>query len=330
MENLDNILKIALDELKNVQSIHELEIFQSKFLGKNGHITQKMQTIKNIPQELRKEFGQEINKTKNKLEDAIQICKSHLLEKDLIEKMQGQALDVTIDGRTKVNGSLHPVTLSLNKITSIFKNLGFDIASGPEIESEYFNFEALNIPKNHPSRAMQDTFYLMDGSLLRTHTSPMQIRYAKNNSIPIKVIAPGRVYRVDMDRTHSPMFHQVEGLWIDEDINFLNLKGVIINFLRNFFENNDLQVRFRASYFPFTEPSAEVDIFFNGDWLEVLGCGMVHPEVLKNINIDPNKYSGFAFGVGVDRLTMLRYGIDDLRLFFENDLGFLQQFKFGV
>lgn len=330
MENLDDILKIALDELKNIQSIHELEMFQSKFLGKNGHITQKMQTIKNISQELRKEFGQSINKIKNTIENEIQSCKKNFLEKDLIAQMQGQKLDVTIEGRTKLSGSLHPITLSLNKIASIFKGLGFDIASGPEIESEYFNFEALNIPKNHPSRAMQDTFYTIGGNLLRTHTSPMQIRYAKNNSIPIKVIAPGRVYRVDMDRTHSPMFHQVEGLWIDDNINFLTLKGVVINFLRHFFENDDLQVRFRASYFPFTEPSAEVDIFFNDDWLEVLGCGMMHPEVLKNIDIDPDKYNGFAFGVGVDRLTMLKYGIDDLRLFFENDLDFLQQFKFGV
>lgn len=260
-------------------------------------------------------------------------------EKKLGEKLKEESLDVTLPGRGYGKGGLHPVTQTLIRIETLFHSIGYEVASGPEIENDFFNFTALNIPENHPARAMHDTFYVENGDLLRTHTSPVQIHFMLENKPPFKLIAPGRVYRCDSDVTHTPMFHQVEGLWIDEHANFAALKGVLANFMENFFERDDLQVRFRPSFFPFTEPSAEMDISCvkcNGKgcricghtgWLEVLGCGMVHPNVLKHVNIDSEHYTGFAFGLGVERLAMLRYGVGDLRLFFENDLRFLKQFN---
>ena len=229
--------------------------------------------------------------------------------------------------RGTASGGLHPVTLTLERVTSLFQSLGFEVADGPEIETDFHNFQALNIPENHPARAMQDTFYVEGGDVLRTHTSPIQVRYMLGNPPPIKIIAPGRVYRVDSDATHSPMFHQMEGLWVDENVSFADLKATLTDFLRRFFERDDLQVRFRPSFFPFTEPSAEIDVLGERGWLEVGGCGMVHPNVLHNVNIDPETYTGFAFGIGLDRFAMLRYGVNDLRLFFENDLNFLKQFN---
>ena len=235
-------------------------------------------------------------------------------------------MDVTLPSRKEDRGSLHPVTQTLHRIESLFHSIGFSVAHGPQIESDFYNFTALNIPESHPARAMHDTFYIDESYVLRTHTSPVQIRHLEKNKPPLKIISPGRVYRVDSDATHSPMFHQVEGLWVDQQVSFADLKGVIENFLQNFFENKDLKVRFRPSYFPFTEPSAEMDMSWKGGWLEIGGCGMVHPEVFKHVGIDSNQYQGFAFGLGVERLTMLRFGVQDLRHFFNNDLRFLQQF----
>jgi phenylalanyl-tRNA synthetase alpha chain len=245
----------------------------------------------------------------------------------LAQKLAAESLDVTLPGRGASTGGLHPITLTLQRIEQLFHSLGFAVTSGPEIEHDFYNFTALNIPDNHPARAMHDTFYLDSEHVLRTHTSPVQIRYMEANQPPLKIISPGRVYRVDSDATHSPMFHQVEGLWVDENVSFANLKGVVQDFLQRFFEQDDLQVRFRPSFFPFTEPSAEMDMSWKGGWLEIGGCGMVHPNVLKNVNIDSEKYLGFAFGLGVERLAMLRYGVNDLRLFFESDLRFLKQFN---
>jgi len=245
----------------------------------------------------------------------------------LNEKLEKEKIDVTLPSRPKMKGSLHPVMNTIDEISTIFHGIGFDVADGPEIEDDFHNFTALNIPESHPARAMHDTFYVNKEYVLRTHTSPVQIRYMENNTPPIQIISPGRVYRVDSDATHSPMFHQVEGLVINEDVNFANLKGVVQSFLQSFFEDENLTIRFRPSYFPFTEPSAEIDMSWNDGWLEIGGCGMVHPNVLKHVSIDPEMYQGFAFGLGVERLTMLKYGINDLRHFFNHDLRFLEQFK---
>jgi phenylalanyl-tRNA synthetase alpha chain len=244
----------------------------------------------------------------------------------LHRQLAAESLDVTLPGRGRGLGGLHPVSRTLQRIEQLFGSIGFQVADGPEIETDFYNFTALNIPENHPARAMHDTFYLGDGTLLRTHTSPVQVRYMQDTPPPIKIIAPGRVYRVDSDATHSPMFHQVEGLWVDENVSFANLKGVVQDFLQRFFERDDLQVRFRPSFFPFTEPSAEMDMSWGDGWLEIGGCGMVHPNVLGNVGIDAERWQGFAFGLGVERLAMLRYGVNDLRLFFENDMRFLKQF----
>jgi phenylalanyl-tRNA synthetase alpha chain len=284
-------------------------------------------------------MGSRINQAKEAIEAALNSRRDAIQIKKLDAQLAGEALDVTLPGRGLGTGGLHPVTRTLERIESLFRSIGFDVASGPEIETDFYNFTALNIPENHPARAMHDTFYVDDKHLLRTHTSPVQVHYMQNNRPPFKVIAQGRVYRCDSDVTHTPMFHQVEGLWVDENANFAALKGVLADFMRHFFERDDLPVRFRPSFFPFTEPSAEVDIgcvICHGSgcrvcshtgWLEVLGCGMVHPSVLKHVNIDSEKYTGFAFGMGVERLAMLRYGVSDLRLFFENDLRFLKQFN---
>jgi phenylalanyl-tRNA synthetase alpha chain len=272
--------------------------------------------------------GAKVNQAKTELEAAIQARRLAIQAGQLDTRLTEEALDVTLPGRGMGRGGLHPITRTMERIQSLFHSMGFAVATGPEIETDFYNFTALNTPENHPARSMHDTFYLQDGRhLLRTHTSPVQIHYMRKHCPPIRIIAPGRVYRMDSDATHSPMFHQVEGLWVDENISFADLKGVMTEFLKHFFERDDLKVRFRPSFFPFTEPSAEIDMSFGDGWLEVGGCGMVHPNVFKHVNVDSEKYVGFAFGMGPDRLTMLRYGVDDLRLFFENDLRFLRQFN---
>jgi phenylalanyl-tRNA synthetase alpha chain len=273
-------------------------------------------------------MGARFNSAKVQIEAALTAQRQKIQTAKLDAQLALEALDVTLAGRGLHAGGLHPVTRTLERIEALFRSIGFEVADGPEIETDYYNFTALNQPDNHPARSMHDTFYLDDGKhLLRTHTSPIQIRYMETHQPPIKIIAPGRVYRVDSDATHSPMFHQIEGLWVDERVSFADLKGVVVDFLRRFFERDDLKVRFRPSFFPFTEPSAEIDMSFGDGWLEIGGCGMVHPNVLRNVNIDSENYQGFAFGLGPDRLTMLRYGVNDLRLFFENDLRFLKQFN---
>ncbi|HSF71043.1 MAG TPA: phenylalanine--tRNA ligase subunit alpha, partial [Methylotenera sp.] len=261
------------------------------------------------------------------VEAALNARREAILNAAQAQQLAQESIDVTLPARAQSQGGLHPVTLTLQRIEQLFHSIGFDVATGPEIETDFYNFTALNIPENHPARAMHDTFYVDDSNVLRTHTSPVQIHYMEDKAPPLKIIAPGRVYRVDSDATHSPMFHQVEGLWVDENISFANLKGVVQDFLQKFFERDDLTVRFRPSFFPFTEPSAEMDMSWNGGWLEIGGCGMVHPEVFKHVNIDSEKYRGFAFGLGVERLAMLRYGVNDLRHFFNNDLRFLSQFN---
>ncbi|MDQ5921435.1 MAG: phenylalanyl-tRNA synthetase alpha chain [Pseudomonadota bacterium] len=327
LEQLPLILVKSVQEVSVAASLHELEQLKAKYIGKSGEISLIMQQLRIVPVDQKKEFGAAVNKTKAQFEEAWIDKKDQLLEQELSVKLAAENIDVTLAGRGNPSGSLHPISLSLQRMLNIFKQLGFDVADGPEIETDYYNFLALNFPHNHPSRAMQDTFYTQNRNILRTHTSPLQIRFAETNQPPLKVIAPGRVYRIDMDATHSPMFHQLEGLWVDKNISLANLKGVLIEFLRRFFDNSSLQVRFRASFFPFTEPSAEIDIMSEeGKWLEVAGCGMVHPNVLSNMKINPEIYSGFAFGLGIDRFTMLRYGINDLRLMFENDMDFLTQF----
>jgi phenylalanyl-tRNA synthetase alpha chain len=280
-----------------------------------------------LPPEEKKAAGALINEVKQAFELAHNQRRDAFLAETLAAQLAAEALDVTLPGRGLSTGGLHPVTLTQERVVNLFRSLGFEVADGPEIETDFHNFQALNIPENHPARAMQDTFYTESDHVLRTHTSPIQVRYMLDHKPPIKIIAPGRVYRVDSDATHSPMFHQMEGLWIEEGVSFADLKATITDFLRHFFEREDLQVRFRPSFFPFTEPSAEIDVLGEKGWLEVGGCGMVHPNVLTNVGIDPEAYTGFAFGIGIDRFAMLRYGVHDLRQFFENDLRFLAQFK---
>jgi phenylalanyl-tRNA synthetase alpha chain len=301
---------------------------KARYLGKSGALTDLQKGLGRVPAAERPAMGVLFNAAKERLEAALTERRAAIQRKKLEAQLAGEALDVTLPGRGTGAGGLHPVTRTLERIEDLFHSMGFEVAEGPEIESDFYNFTALNQPENHPARSMHDTFYLDDGKhLLRTHTSPIQIRYMETHRPPLRIIAPGRVYRVDSDATHSPMFHQVEGLWIDEQVTFADLKGLIAEFLRRFFERDDLKVRFRPSFFPFTEPSAEIDMSFGDGWLEIGGCGMVHPQVLKNVNIDSAVFQGFAFGLGPDRLTMLRYGVNDLRLFFENDLRFLKQFN---
>ena len=327
MQDVDAIVQEAFDLFAGIDDADALEGAKARYLGKSGVIAELRKTLGKLPAEERPAMGVRFNDAKDKLEDALRARRDAIQSTKLEARLKEEALDVTLPGRGGSVGSVHPVTRTLERIETLFHSLGFEVADGPEIESDYYNFTALNQPENHPARSMHDTFYLAGGKhLLRTHTSPIQIRYMEKNPPPIKIIAPGRVYRVDSDATHSPMFHQVEGLWIDEHITFADLKGVLVDFLKRFFERDDLEVRFRPSFFPFTEPSAEVDMSFGERWLEIGGCGMVHPTVLKNVKIDSEKYQGFAFGMGLDRLTMLRYGVNDLRLFFENDLRFLRQF----
>ena len=327
MEELQKILDQALQQFAAIGDEAELEQAKAKYLGKEGSLTVLLKGLGKLSAEERPAAGARINQVKQSIEAALQQRRDALQQSKLEQKLAAEALDVTLPGRGLGTGGLHPVTRTLGRIEQLFHSLGFATASGPEIESDFYNFTALNIPENHPARAMHDTFYIDPQHVLRTHTSPVQIRYMEAQQPPLKIIAPGRVYRFDSDATHSPMFHQVEGLWVDEEISFANLKGVVQDFLQRFFERDDLRVRFRPSFFPFTEPSAEMDMSWNGGWLEIGGCGMVHPNVLKHVNIDSEKYLGFAFGLGVERLAMLRYGVNDLRLFYESDLRFLRQFN---
>jgi len=327
MEELQKIFDQAVQQFAAINDEAELEQAKAKFLGKEGSLTGLLKGLSKLSAEERPAAGARINQVKQGIEAALHQRRDALQKNKLAQKLAAEALDVTLPGRGMGTGGLHPVTRALDRIEQLFHSLGFATASGPEIEHDYYNFTALNIPENHPARAMHDTFYIDPQHVLRTHTSPVQIRYMEANPPPLKIIAPGRVYRFDSDATHSPMFHQVEGLWVDEEVSFANLKGVVQDFLQRFFERDDLQVRFRPSFFPFTEPSAEMDMSWNGGWLEIGGCGMVHPNVMKYVNIDSERYLGFAFGLGVERLAMLRYGVNDLRLFYESDLRFLKQFN---
>ena len=346
MVSLDQLVEDAKRDFAKAVDPAALEDAKARYLGKAGILTERLKALGKLSPDERKSAGAEINLAKTAVEAALHARRQALSEAVLHLRLAAEAIDVSLPGRGQQVGSLHPVMRTWERVEAIFHSIGFDVAQGPEIETDWFNFSALNSPENHPARSMQDTFYVDSNDdqgkplLLRTHTSPMQVRYASehvkkyaNAAVmpPIKVIAPGRTYRVDSDATHSPMFHQVEGLWIGEQVSFADLKGVYTNFLRTFFETDALQVRFRPSYFPFTEPSAEIDMAFGsgklaGRWLEISGAGQVHPKVLRNMGIDAERYTGFAFGSGLERLTMLRYGIDDLRLFFENDLRFLAQF----
>lgn len=328
MEKLETIVQEALKLFAGIDDAAALEQAKARYLGKAGALTGLLKSLGALPAAERPAMGARINAAKERLDAALAAQREKIQSHKLEARLAQDALDVTLPGRGPGIGGLHPVTRTMQRIEALFHAIGFEVADGPEIETDYYNFTALNQPENHPARSMHDTFYVDDGKhLLRTHTSPIQVRYMETHRPPIKVIAPGRVYRVDSDATHSPMFHQIEGLWIDEHVSLADLKGVVADFLRNFFERDDLEVRFRPSFFPFTEPSAEIDMSFGGSWLEIGGCGMVHPNVLRNVSIDSEKYQGFAFGLGPDRLTMLRYGVNDLRLFFENDLRFLKQFN---
>lgn len=343
MHDLEKLVTQATADFAAASELARLEDVKAAYLGKDGSLTALLKGLGKLPPDERKAAGAAINMAKGQIESALAARREALRAAQLEAQLAAEALDVTLPGRGQARGSIHPVMRTLDRIEQLFRSIGFEVADGPEIETDWHNFTALNTPENHPARSMHDTFYLLDEQgkvredvLLRTHTSPVQIRtmlthvekYGHLDVMPeIRVICPGRVYRVDSDATHSPMFHQVEGLWIDEHITFADLKGVLADFFRRFFERDNLKVRFRPSFFPFTEPSAEIDMSFGDGWLETGGCGMVHPNVLRNVGIDPEQYQGFAFGLGPDRLTMLRYGVNDLRLFFENDLRFLKQFN---
>ena len=338
MSELTRIVEQALEEIDAAGDLASLDQLRVQYLGRKGLISLQMKTLGSLPAEERPLFGKLVNEAKDDVAGRIAESKQKLEAAALQARLQSEKVDVTLPGRGTTPGGMHPVSRSMRRIETLFQRAGFAVETGPEIEDEFHNFEALNIPDHHPARAMHDTFYFPDGRLLRTHTSPVQIRAMLDQKPPIRLIAPGRVYRCDSDLTHTPMFHQVEGLVVDRDVSLANLKSILQQFLQQFFER-DLKVRLRPSYFPFTEPSAEVDmecVMCGGEgcrvcsgtgWLEVLGCGMVHPNVLKNVGIDPEEYTGYAFGMGVERLTMLRYGVNDLRLFFENDLRFLRQFS---
>lgn len=324
--NISSLSKKSKSKLQKAKDLRALENSYTDLLGKNGEINLLLKSLGKLPQEKRKNSGKALNELKSSLEAIFQSRRNHLKEKIFSEELKRDSLDVTLPGRTRESGTLHPVTSTIIEISNFFVSMGFDIRSGPEAESEYYNFEALNIPEDHPAKDMHDTFYLDNGVLLRTHTSPVQIRTMEKQDPPIRIICPGRVYRKDSDLTHTPMFHQIEGLVLEENASFAVLKGMLKDFINNFF-GNETELRFRPSYFPFTEPSAEVDIKWKKGWLEILGCGMVHPNVLEMSGINSKKYSGFAFGLGPERMAMLKYNIPDLRSFFENDLRFLKQFK---
>ncbi|MCK5829667.1 MAG: phenylalanine--tRNA ligase subunit alpha [Methylococcales bacterium] len=336
--NLEEILAQGLQALAETKDLNQLDQVRVMYLGKKGAFTLQMKELGKLDPDQRRAVGQIINKAKGAFQQKLEETRLAMQQAVLEERLASESIDVTLPGRGQSIAGLHPVTITLRRITKIFASVGFKIEEGPEIEDDYHNFEALNIPAHHPARAMHDTFYFDAHTVLRTHTSPVQIRAMESQNPPLKVIAPGRVYRCDSDVTHTPMFHQVEGFLVDTDVSFADLKGVVYEFLRAFFEK-DIQVRFRPSYFPFTEPSAEVDIecvMCDGKgcrvcghtgWLEVMGCGMIHPEVFNSVEINSDEFTGFAFGMGVERLAMLRYGINDLRMFFENDLKFLEQFN---
>ncbi|MBL0525081.1 phenylalanine--tRNA ligase subunit alpha [Aeromonas dhakensis] len=327
MQQLEEVVGQARAEIEGVSYIAALDEIRVKYLGKKGFFTEQMKGLGALSAEERPAAGAVINQAKQQVQDALNGRREALEVAVLNQKLAAETIDISLPGRCIENGGLHPVTRTIERIERLFGEMGFKVARGPEIEDGFHNFDALNIPAHHPARTDHDTFYFNPDLMLRTHTSGVQIRTMEHQQPPIRIIAPGRVYRNDYDMTHTPMFHQVEGLLVDEHASFTELKGILHDFLRNYFEE-DLTIRFRPSYFPFTEPSAEVDVMGkNGKWLEVLGCGMVHPNVLRSVGIDPEKYSGFAFGMGVERLTMLRYGVNDLRAFFENDLRFLKQFK---
>jgi len=336
LDKLISSAKKAIDKVTDVKTLDDIRV---QYLGKKGEITARMKQLGSLSAEERPKAGQVINQAKQQIQKVLEAKKNELESAVLNERLSKEKVDVTLPGRSTPPGGLHPVTRTMQRIEKLFSKMGFSASVGPEIEDDYHNFEALNIPESHPARAMHDTFYFNDKTVLRTHTSPVQIRVMEETNPPIRVIAPGRVYRCDSDITHTPMFHQVEGLVVDEKVTFSDLKALLIDFLQLFFEREDLEVRFRPSYFPFTEPSAEADIqcvmcsgegcrvCSNTGWLEVLGCGMVHPNVFKSVKYDTEKYTGLAFGMGVERLAMLRYGVNDLRLFYENDVRFLKQFK---
>jgi len=336
--NLEEILSQGMQALAESTDLTQLDQVRVSYLGKKGAFTLQMKELGKLDPDQRRSVGQVINKAKGEFQQKLEKTKTAMQQAALDERLASESVDVTLPGRGQSVAGLHPVTITLRRISKIFASVGFNVVEGPEIEDDYHNFEALNIPAHHPARAMHDTFYFDPHTVLRTHTSPVQIRAMEANKPPLKVIAPGRVYRCDSDVTHTPMFHQVEGFLVDSDVSFADLKGVVYEFLRAFFEK-DIEVRFRPSYFPFTEPSAEVDIecvMCDGKgcrvcghtgWLEVMGCGMIHPEVFKSVDINSDEFTGFAFGMGVERLAMLRYGINDLRMFFENDLKFLEQFN---
>ncbi len=338
MSELNSLLQSATAAIEAAEDLASLDQLRVTYLGKKGEVTALLKNLGKLPGDQRRAAGQEINKVKQAIAELLEQRKEVLNEAQINAQLKAETIDVTLPGRDVDRGGLHPVTLTMTRIEKMFGKLGFDVAVGPEVEDDFHNFEALNIPAHHPARAMHDTFYFDAKTLLRTHTSPVQIRTLEKQQPPVRVIAPGRVYRCDSDLTHTPMFHQVEGLLVDEDVSFADLKGTLHEFLKLFFEQEDLKTRFRPSYFPFTEPSMEVDIscvMCEGEgcrvcshtgWLEVLGCGMVHPEVFRHSGVDAERFTGYAFGMGVERLAMLRYGVNDLRLFFENDLRFLQQF----
>ncbi|MGB0205421.1 MAG: phenylalanine--tRNA ligase subunit alpha [Neptuniibacter sp.] len=327
MENIQTLLAAGEEAVAQATSTQELDEVRVQYLGKKGELTALLKGLGKLSPEERPQAGAKINEAKQALQEKINERKSTLESAALEAKLAEETIDVTLPGRGQELGGLHPVTKTMQRIEEFFASIGYNVEEGPEIEDDYHNFEALNIPSHHPARAMHDTFYFNANTLLRTHTSGVQVRTMEAQKPPLRIICPGRVYRCDYDQTHSPMFHQVEGLIVDKNISFADLKGTLEQFLRAFFEE-DVRVRFRPSYFPFTEPSIEVDIDRgDGKWLEVLGCGMVHPKVFEYSGIDPEEYTGFAFGMGVERLAMLRYGVNDLRLFFENDLRFLNQFN---
>lgn len=338
-KQLDSLQQAAINAISNVSTLAQLDELRVQYLGKKGEITEQLKNLSTLPGDQRREAGQAINSVKQAVQKLIEEKKETLEQLAIQQKLKDETVDISLPGRQQNAGSLHPVTMTMNRIQKMFGKLGFDVAEGPEVEDDFHNFEALNIPAHHPARAMHDTFYFNENTLLRTHTSPVQIRVLEKAEPPVRIIAPGRVYRCDSDVTHTPMFHQVEGLLVDENVSFSDLKGTLQEFLKLFFEDDNLQTRFRPSYFPFTEPSMEVDIscvMCEGEgcrvcshtgWLEVLGCGMVHPEIFKHTKVDADRYTAYAFGMGVERLAMLRYGVNDLRLFFENDLRFLKQFQ---
>lgn len=338
IDDLQQIIEQAAQSIAEAKRSFDLEQLRSALLGKKSALNDYLKRLAHLPAAEKPKLGQAVNQAKQQIEALLKAQSELLVNQEIDAQLAREKLDISLVGRGQVNGSLHPVTRTRNRIVNFFTHIGFSVELGPEVEDDYHNFEALNIPSNHPARALHDTFYFPNGLLLRTHTSPAQIRAMQNTKPPIKMISPGRVYRCDSDVTHTPMFHQVEGLLIDESANFSELKGLLIQFLQHFFEKNDLAVRFRTAYFPFTEPSAEVDIqcvLCDGSgcrvcsqtgWLEILGCGMVHPNVLEKVGLAPDKYQGYAFGMGIDRLALLRYRIPDLRLMFENDCRFLEQF----